>query len=467
MKNLYEKLDEYSKSDFIPMHMPGHKRNRRQFAMGTEAQIDITEIDGFDDYHYPEGIILEAEKKAAKIYGARDSFYLVNGSSSGLLAAISCVCEDNKSIGIARNSHKAVYNGVLLNRVMPVYIYPEIDHEYNIMGCISPKAVEEVLNNENVSAILITSPTYEGVVSDVEKIADICHCHKVPLIVDAAHGAHFNFHKEFPKTAIESGADIVIESIHKTLPCYTQTAIIHVGKDALIDTGRLQKYLSIYQTTSPSYIFMSGINKCIDYMISDEGKRANEKYVKKLTKLRKSLEKLKNIKIYYPKGEVFDYDISKIVLYSQGNGTFIHDKLLMDYHIQIEMTAADYIIAMTSIGDRQKWYKKFIHAMKEIDEQLDEFKIKEISYEQEKVKAKVGITPYEADCANKQVMKLFHSEGHISAEMLYAYPPGIPIIYPGEVITAEIIEQIKRLKQCGIKLKGPKDLQGEEIICIK
>lgn len=498
MNTLYHKLDEYRNSDYIPFHMPGHKRNPEKFGLESAAGIDITEIDGFDDYHYPQGIIRDIEEQAAKVYGTDYSFYLVNGSTSGLLTAVSTAVHYGDRIIVARNCHKAVYNAVYLNGLFPEYVYPSVDEEYGILGQILPDEIEAALEKSKARAVVITSPTYEGIVSDVEKIASVCHGHGAVLIVDEAHGAHFNFNDNFPKTAMQCGADMTIESLHKTLPSYTQTAILHVSGKR-VDITKVKRYLSVYQTSSPSYVFMAGMNRCIDYMISTEGRKENEKYLDELKNFRNCLKSLKNIKLYPPETKKYnyykDYDISKIVLYCRGRGAFLYEQLRTRYHIQLEMAAADYVIAMTSIGDDYEWYDIFLNALLQIDKEIEaENKIaaeKEIrtagkisAYgekgdwensgrdsegepEREMIHAKVRLSPKEALEKESVTTPLAESTGQVSAEWAYAYPPGNPIVYPGEEITEMLLEQMQKMKNAGVSVKGLQDEKGENILCIK
>lgn len=466
MSNLYDRLKLYGKSDFVPFHMPGHKRKPEKFGMEAAAGIDITEIDGFDDYHYPQEIIKEVQEQAAEIYGTDYSFYLVNGSTAGLLTAISAVTSYGDSIVVARNCHKAVYNAISIRGLMPEYIYPKMCGDWGILGGISSEDVAFALERTGAKAVVITSPTYEGILSDVTAIAGVCHKNGAVLIVDEAHGAHFNYSDEFPDTAMKCGADIVIESLHKTLPSYTQTAIIHV-KSNFIDINCVRRYLSIYQTSSPSYIFMAGINRCIDYMISECGQTVNKEYISNLKILRANLLSLKNIRLLEPQGDCFDYDISKLVLCVPGKGAYLHNVLLEKYHIQPEMASADYIIAMTSIGDDFGWYDKLFTALKEIDEGLGcEEKYISVGWYEE-IRAQVVISPAKALENTGEEYDLFKSCGKIAMECMYAYPPGIPLVYPGELITEEFLEKIKRMRQSGIMIKGLNDHKGDKILCIK
>ena len=251
----YMKYLTYGKSDVYPFHMPGHKRKSLSFP--NPYEIDITEIDGFDNLHYATGMIKEAEVRGAELYHSKRCFFLVNGSTCGLLAAISAATRRGDKVLVARNCHKAVYHALYMNELQAEYLYPSITKN-GIQGQITAEQVQESLyENPDAVAVILTSPTYEGIVSDVAKIAEVCHEHGIPLIVDEAHGAHFGFGGGFPENAVKLGADAVIMSLHKTLPSFTQTALLHLTSD-LIDEKRVERYLSIYETSSPSYIFMAG-----------------------------------------------------------------------------------------------------------------------------------------------------------------------------------------------------------------
>lgn len=469
METLYDKLSSYTKEGYIPFHMPGHKRNPEKFRMGRELYKDITEIDGFDDYHYPQGIIKEIQEKAANIYGTKASFYLVNGSSCGILTAISATAHQDKQIIVARNSHKSVYNGISINHLMPHYIYPEIS-KYGIMGQINALQVERALKETNAHVVLITSPTYEGIVSDVEAIANVCHENGAVLIVDEAHGAHFAFHQSFPKPAMWCGADIVIESLHKTLPCYTQTAMLHVCNEQ-IDLVKIKRFLSVYQTSSPSYLFLSGINQCIDYMVSETGREENEIYVRTVKKLRNNLIKLNNVKLLSANyNDSYDYDISKLVLCCKGKGAFLYDILLKQYRIQVEMASDDYIIAMTSVGDKAEWYDIFYDALAQIDmESEGKFCSDNMNMESryDIIRADVRMKPHSALMAEGEFADRNKCVGRIAQETLYAYPPGIPLVFPGELLTEELLLEMEKKRKAGIAIKGYTDGIGDKILCIR
>ncbi|MCR5452322.1 MAG: aminotransferase class I/II-fold pyridoxal phosphate-dependent enzyme, partial [Lachnospiraceae bacterium] len=259
-QDLYEKLTEYTNSSAYPFHMPGHKRNEK-YQMAEPVGMDITEITGFDNLHHPEEIIKKEQEFAARIHGAKESFFLVNGSTCGILAAVSAAVPKGGRLLVCRNAHKSVYNAAYLRQLELSYLRQERT-KIGLETAVCPQEVERALAARETDAVLITSPTYEGMVADVEKIAHLVHEKGLPLIVDEAHGAHFGFHPFFPESALQKGADLVIQSVHKTLPSLTQTAILHVGKEAgrYIDLAKVRQFLSIYQTSSPSYVLMGSIS---------------------------------------------------------------------------------------------------------------------------------------------------------------------------------------------------------------
>mgnify|MGYP002529171559 CR=1 FL=1 len=310
---LYKKLEAYGKSDFYPFHMPGHKRNPLAVEGDFPVERDITEIDGFDNLHHAEDILKRAQEDVARLYGVPESFYSINGSSGAILAAVSAAVDKGGQILVARNCHKAVYHAIYLRELSATYIYPHEDPKLGINGGISPGRVEMYLaENPEIQAVLITSPTYDGIVSDVARIAEIAHHYGVPLIVDEAHGAHFRFSDYFPVSAAQLGADVVINSVHKTLPCLTQTGVIHLCSER-ISREKLKRFLRIYQSSSPSYILMPSIDECIR-LVDEEREKVFKPYVEMLCQLRKEIGKLKNLQLL----ETMQYDASKIVISASG-----------------------------------------------------------------------------------------------------------------------------------------------------
>jgi len=501
---LLERLTEYAGSDAYPFHMPGHKR--REIPDGIPGGfpdpygIDITEIDGFDNLHHAEGILKDAMETVAAIYGADRSWYLVNGSTCGILSAVFAATENGGKILTARNCHKAVYHAICLNRLEAEYLYPEEITEFRINGGIRAEDVRKALEKDamrcagnsgdvrgkitKIQAVLITSPTYEGVVSDIRAIADAAHEYGIPLIVDEAHGAHLEYADQchsFPKSALEYGADIVIQSLHKTLPCFTQTAILHV-KGKLVDQDRISRYLSMFQTSSPSYLFMAGMERCIRYMDGD-GRNEMIRYEKRLERFMERMEGLQVLEVLDREicgkyRTVAGWDPSKIVVSTMRaedfHGEELAETLRRKYHLEMEMTAPEYVIAMTSLMDTEEGFERLGTALLEIDGALRRRmesgrKEKAASETPEGLESKLShpvrrMLICEAMDADTERTAFQDTVGKVSAEFVYLYPPGIPIIAPGEVFTDAIVEKIMAYKAAGLLVQGPADPDADVIL---
>lgn len=503
---LLERLTEYAGSDAYPFHMPGHKR--REITDGIPGGfpdpygIDITEIDGFDNLHHAEGILKDAMDEAAAIYGTDRSWYLVNGSTCGILSAVFATTENGGKILTARNCHKAVYHAICLNRLEAEYLYPEEITEFGINGGIRAEDVRKALEKDamhcagnsgdvrgkitKIQAVLITSPTYEGVVSDIRAIADVAHEYGISLIVDEAHGAHLEYADQchsFPKSALEYGADIVIQSLHKTLPCFTQTAILHV-KGKLVDQDRISRYLSMFQTSSPSYLFMAGMERCIRYMDGD-GRNEMIRYEKRLERFMERMEGLQVLEVLDREicgkyRTVAGWDPSKIVVSTMRaedfHGEELAETLRRKYHLEMEMTAPEYVIAMTSLMDTEEGFERLGTALLEIDGALRRRtesgrKEKAASETPEGLESKLShpvrrMLICEAMDADTERTAFQDTVGKVSAEFVYLYPPGIPIIAPGEVFTDAIVEKIMAYKAAGLLVQGPADPDADVILTL-
>lgn len=260
---LYKAISQYISRDICPMHMPGHKRNTELLGRELPYGIDLTEIDGFDRLHDSDGILKDVADLASELYGSRRSFLLVNGSTGGILASVRAAVQYGDRILMARNCHQSVYHAAEVNGLKTAYLIPETDAETGICGSIAPAALEGALEEyPDAKLVVITSPTYEGVISDVRALCSLAHKKNIPVLVDEAHGAHLGFSAFFPGEALQNGADLVVTSLHKTLPALTQCALAHVG-GRLISPERVARQLSIFETSSPSYVLMASIDRCL------------------------------------------------------------------------------------------------------------------------------------------------------------------------------------------------------------
>ena len=482
MESFADKINELNVENVYPFHMPGHKR---KMALRDPYSIDITEVDGYDNLHNPEGMIKELEERIAHLYdGNREfiekSYVLVNGSTCGILSAISAVTAYGDKILMARNSHKSAYNAVCIRGLDADYIYPEYVPQLGMNSVIMPENLRKiVLLGENAGnkgagddngyrAVYITSPTYEGTVSDIPELSGITHKAGIPLIVDEAHGAHFGLAKGFPDTAIRNGADIVIQSIHKTLMGMTQTAVLHVSSDAVasgrVDIEKLEYYLRVYQSSSPSYVLMASVDECVRVL---ENKQNREKifdeYRGRIEEIHRKSKSWKDIHIFEPESmeivdreKIFDFDCGKFVIYSESgslSGRELYDILRNKYGLQLEMSLGRYCLAMTSCMDSDEGFDRLAKALGEIDGDIcvKDFG-SEAMWTQGQTRAEKRYTISRAFEMKKDVKRL--EEGAVAGEYGYVYPPGIPFIVPGEVVTKEILCDIMNAKASGYEVHG-------------
>lgn len=477
--NLYSKLEWYQESDFYGFHMPGHKRNEGKMDCHLPYEFDITEIDGFDDLHHARGILKEAQVKAALLYGADETHYLINGSTSGVLSAILGSSSKGDKILIGRNCHKSVYHAIYMNELKPVYVYPDFLKDVELNGSIKASHVKEILQKEkDIKAVMLTSPTYDGVVSDIREIADIVHEYGIPVIVDEAHGAHFGFHSYFPQNSNYLGADVIIHSLHKTLPALTQCALIHMN-GPIVDRERIRQYLHMLQTSSPSYVLMASMDVCLE-RIAAGGSEYFDEYVNLLDSARFELKKLNHLRLI--ESDLFDK--SKIIISVKDTNLTSHElyeRLLKQYHLQMEMRAGSYVIAMTSVGDTKEGIRRLVKALNEIDLYIDKQSANGKKSDKKRVNEKkdyFSLPRLQQMYSSGQLGNLLKSGnefsteskiwsqcvGCVSVEYAYVYPPGIPMIVPGEVITEEAMVLILNYKDNGFSIEGLKNEGKIEVL---
>ena len=482
VKNLWEQLVTYSESDYYPFHMPGHKRFPKENALACYKcfpkesappcykrleylyQYDITEIEGFDNLHDAKDLLLALQQKAAGIYHAEQSFFLINGSTGGILSAVSAVAEDGKKLLIARNCHKSVYNAVVLNRLQTEYLYPQVIEDFAVQGEITAKQVQEYLaGRRDICGVVITSPTYDGVISDIREIAKAVHACHIPLIVDEAHGAHFALSENAPESAVQCGADIVINSVHKTLPALTQTALLHV-QGSLIDREKLKNYLGMYQSSSPSYLLMASIDQCMDF-IAEEGEERYAGLLALRDRVDQAAAAFSCIRLM-PAGE--RRDAGKLVISVKETGMTgweLYRILLEKYHLQMEMAAPDYVLGILSVMDTEEGIERLTDALAEIDREISGKDEKCAGIKNEKKRVDMYnierpvsvLSIYEAIQREKEWIFPEEAGGRISGGFLFFYPPGIPFLVPGEVVSEEIICKIRQCRESKEYMTGISD----------
>lgn len=433
------------------MHMPGHKRHR----VGClPLELDLTEIYGFDNLHHPQGCIRDIEQKAARLWQAKRAFMLVNGATGGILAAIRAMTLPDDTVVIARNCHQSVYNAAELCGVKPVYYMPDVIDGTDIYGSVYPEMLDMLLQStENVRLVVITSPTYEGVCSDMEVIAAICHAHGARLLVDEAHGAHFPFHARFPQPAVACGADAVVTSLHKTLPSPTQTALLLTNDRGL--AGELQRQLAVFETSSPSYLLMSGVEDCLTYL----EKHDFSEYINRLDTFYTNAKQLKKLRLLFDPDDdnrcnIDAYDCGKLVITAYGtniSGSELARRLREDFQIETEMSSAHYVIAMTSVCDTDEGFERLLHALLQIDKTI-QYSDKELTSAVLAELPQKAFEPHESRSRRAVTVPFADAAGKTAMEFVYAYPPGIPYIVPGEVVSQSVLEQLVQLLSNGVEI---------------
>lgn len=465
-------LSEYLGNENIPWHMPGHKRKSLQednvaqteltvdqilnFAMS----IDITEVPGMDDLHHPEGIIRDSMEELKRLYGTYASYYLINGSTCGIMSAISACASQNtlnedKYIIVARNCHKSVYNAVELLNLKPIYVEPKrliCDKKTvpEIYSCINPDDVDALCKKyKGIIAAVITNPTYDGVISDISAISEVLRDYNIKLIVDEAHGAHLPFMENTPKSAIQCGADIVIQSLHKTLPSLTQTAVLHVMNGSIDE--EIRKYLSIFQSSSPSYLLMYSMEMAVAWAAEQDF----GDYFKILEEFRERISKLNNIGIIdrnlVKVLGAYDYDETRIVIYAtlkdEKGYRFISGSQLADIikqygNIVCEMEGNDYVVLISSALDGANDFEHLAKTLEHIDADISCGNLRTIDFKD---------NIQDSEINEDVILKLV---GTVAIDDIYVYPPGSYILTPGELITDKAAETLVEYIKSGRTIRG-------------
>lgn len=471
MAKIRDFLLEHASRKSVSFHMPGHKGSDlyKRFGQGDFLQnmmgCDITEITGADNLFQSESIIKEAQDQYAKLYDVKKSYLLINGTSGGLIAAIMATVPKGKKLIMARNSHKSVFNALNLADIQPVYAYPEILAKSGISGisgisgAILPEEIEALLKaNPDAEAVILPSPNYYGICSDIEAIAKVVHDHDKVLIVDQAHGAHLKFFskfavKGFPLSAEEAGADIIVNSIHKTLASFTQSAVLNVNSDR-IDPYTLEDKLQAIQSTSPSYLLMASldINRQI---LADHGRELMGEWADNINLFYENAGKIKGLS-YIDKVPGMDWTKINISFERLGLTGADLEKLLMDRNIFVELYSGNLVMCMTGIGNTRSDIEKLLVALREISASRNHVELLagepaevDVLSSGEYKRAKIYPIPTE-----RFKVPLLEAEGLVCASSLIPYPPGIPLICPGEIYEKETLIYLKSLRDHGGKVIG-------------
>lgn len=463
---LFDAVKKHIEKNIVPFHVPGHKYGKglKEFADFVGQNVMLMDLNGMEDLdnaNNPIGVIYEAEKLFASAFGAQYAYFLVNGTTSGVQAMIMSACEPGDEIILPRNAHKSVFGGVILSGAVPVYVQPEINNEIGVaLGVSIDNVKKAILKHPHAKAVFVINPTYYGVASDLKSITRTAHKFGMAVLVDEAHGAHMGFHNDFPLTAMEVGADMSAVSTHKTGGSLTQSSALLL-RGHKIQPEAVKQVLNLTMTTSSSYILMSSI----DVARKQLALYGEEMLDETLRLARMARDEINKIEGLYAFGKeligtagVYDFDETKLGINVRNLGItgYEAERILRDeYNIQIEMSDLYNILAIISLGDTQESIERLVDALKSMAKKLGVKDVKKPTIIPHS--PQVIVSPRDAFYSYKKPMKLEDAVGEVSAEMVMAYPPGIPLILPGERITQDLVDYIRILKEEECQLQGTAD----------
>jgi arginine decarboxylase len=472
---ILEALKQFKRMRVVPFDVPGHKRGKgspelTEFLGEKCMTVDVNSMKPLDNLCHPVSVIKEAEELAADAFGARHAFFMVNGTTSAVQTMVLSACKRGEKIILPRNVHRSVINALIIGGAVPVYVNPMMDQRLGIALGMSladvKRAIEE---NPDAKAVLVNNPTYYGICSNIREITKLAHAHGMLLLADEAHGTHFYFGKNLPVAAMAAGADMASVSMHKSGGSLTQSSFLLVGER--VHEGYVRQVINLTQTTSGSYLLLSSLD------ISRKNLAINgEQIFDKVASLAEyAREEINEIGDYYAYSRelingdtIFDFDITKLSVNTLDLGLAgieVYDILRDEYDIQVEFGDIGNILAYISVGDRERDLERLVSALSEIRRRYKRDRAGMLRHEY--ISPKVVATPQDAFYADKESLPIGESAGRICSEFVMCYPPGIPILAPGEQITREILDYIVYAKEKGCSLTGPEDMDIERINVLK
>jgi arginine decarboxylase len=475
----FDVLLDYVDSGVIPFHTPGHMQGKgmdralRDFLGDNVLAIDLTQIRGLDDLLQPAEAIAEAQALAAEAYGANHSFFLINGSTSGNQIMMMAALNPGEKMALPRNSHKSAMGGLIMSGVQPIWMQPEVDDALHMDHTVTPETVRRTLDaHRDVKAVYIVTPTYYGVAADIEAIAAVVHERNLPLLVDEAWGPHFHFHPALPVDALEAGADLCINSTHKMLGSMSQTAMLHAkGKRVKID--RLKGVVKLFLSTSPNLVLIASLDVARKQMALD-GAALLSRTIDLAQETRRKLNQIPGVYCFGEelrgKPGVFDLDPTKITITVKNlgyTGYEAEEILRRRYNVQCELADLFNCLALFTIGTTAEAAERLVYGVTQLareDRPIDVFspsgvlerRLKTGTYALPKIPP-IRMNPRDAFLAPTESVAFKKSAGRICAEVVTPYPPGIPVISPGEEITQEIVDYLDLELRAGVRMQGPYD----------
>ncbi len=468
---IYEALRKFRRMRVVPFDVPGHKRGRGNMELteflGEDCMnVDVNSMKPLDNLCHPVSVIKDAEELAAEAFGAANAFFMVGGTTSAVQSMIMYACKEGDKIIMPRNVHRSAINALILTGAVPVYVNPDVNHRLGIALGMSVSQVEQaILDNPDAKAIMVNNPTYYGICSDLKRITELAHAHGMLVLVDEAHGTHFYFGENFPVTAMAAGADCASVSMHKSGGSLTQSSFLLLGKN--INADYMRQVINLTQTTSASYLLLSSL----DISRKRLALGGREIFAQTVEMAEYARSEINDIGGYYAYSRelingdsIFDFDVSKLSIYTLPIGLAgieVYDLLRDEYDIQIEFGDIGNVLAYISVGDRKRDIERLISALAEIKRRFGKSGADMLT--QEYISPVVAETPRKAFYAKKRSLPLEETAGLVCSEFVMCYPPGIPILAPGELITDEIIEYIKYAKEKGCQMTGTEDINIEKL----
>ncbi len=472
---LIDVLNTLKKQPDAAFYVPGHKRgqgiSQSLVSLLGEAvfQADLPELPELGNLFAPDEAIKEAQIVAAEAFGADQTWFLVNGSTCGIIAAIVATCSPGDKIIVPRNAHQSVITGLIVSGAVPIFLNPEYDHTWDLALSIAPDTLEETLKQHNdVRAILLVYPTYHGVCGDIKAIAEITHRYHIPLLVDEAHGAHFKFHDALPPSALSAGADLTVQSTHKVLGAMTQSSMLHLqGKR--IDPQRISQALQLVHSTSPSYLLLASLDGARQQMAM-EGETLLNKTIQLSQIARNAISKIEGLSVLEldKKRPEFQYlDVTRLTVNVAClgiSGLKVDEILRQQLGVTAELPMLSHLAFIISIGNTANDIKKLIKAFDKINDYiLSSHESITPSPHHLMTPSPLKLSPRDAFFAPKKRVKIENSIGEISGELIAPYPPGIPVLMPGEMITNEAIDYLTKIKKLGGMMTGCSDTNFKNI----
>ncbi|WP_378951312.1 aminotransferase class I/II-fold pyridoxal phosphate-dependent enzyme [Pelosinus sp. sgz500959] len=465
-------MQYYVNDGVVPFHTPGHKQGKGMHSkleqlIGKEAlALDLALIEELDDFYEPYGCIKDAQELAAQLYGADHSFFVINGTTGGIYAMILATAGPGQKIIVPRNAHRSIIGGIILSGAIPIFMQPEIDHDLGIAMGVTPETVKAtVAEHPDAKAVLIINPTYYGVATDLKQIAEIVHQSGMVVLVDEAHGPHLKFSPRLPLQALDAGADICAQSSHKIIGALTQSSLVHC-REGRIRVPHLKSMLQLTQSSSPNYIMLASLDVARMQM-AVEGEKLIEKSIDLANWVREEINKIAglycfgNEKIGNP--GVFEIDPTKVTVTVKGlglTGAEAEKILRHEYKVQAELSDIYNLLFMITLGDDEDEVRVLLAALADLALKYTK-PIEPIEEKWENTHypaAPQGVlSPRDALFGSTHMIPFDESAGMICAEIVTFYPPGIPLLCPGERITQEIIDYCRRLQQGGMHISGPED----------